>query len=150
MTTLDRSFTGYNPFRNRNPAFCEKLCFYRLRGLFFNVQWPARRTATRIANTRRKGVTEPVALSSTVLVGFPLPRTTSESGFVLLALRARCTTESTVRIRLVQGGQPEKSCSFREKMYPHFHIRRGILWIAGVRRREGASFATPRLKKLRT
>jgi len=46
---------------------------------------------------------EPVALSSTVPTGFPLPRTTSRPGFDLLALRAR---RSKNLLRRTPGLQP--------------------------------------------
>src|SRR5438034_768237 len=78
------------------------------------------------ADGSRQKRTEPVALSSTVLVGFPLPRTTSESGFVLLALRARCRSESTDRVEPVQGGWGPKTVLFARNnpsTFPHLPCR---------------------------
>ena len=79
--------------------------------------------------------TEPVALSSTFPVNLRLPPTALGSGFDLLALRARCKSESTGRDGSVQASATQICRILRPRNCPHFHDFSGglgrTLWITG-------------------
>ena len=68
---------------------------------------------------------EPVTLSSTSPVDFPLPRTALRRGFVLLALRARRKRQPSGQDRSVQGHPEAPSRSLRAFSLRPFRARTG-------------------------
>src|SRR5262245_48592816 len=77
-----------------------------------------------------KKFAEPVSLSSTASVDFPLPGTALGLGFDLLALCARRKTQSNVLAKRVKGSENDIPAICENFFFQHFHSRFCNLWTA--------------------
>src|SRR5438874_1762996 len=76
----------------------------------------------------QKKFTEPVALLSTSPVNLRLPPTALGSGFDLLALRARCKSQSRAPGPSWQGLEERNCRILRARNCPHFHGFSDRVW----------------------
>jgi hypothetical protein len=77
-----------------------------------------------------KKFAEPVSLSSTASVDFPLPGTALGLGFDLLALCARRKRQSNVLAKWVKGLENDVPAICGNFFFQHFHSRFCSLWTA--------------------
>ena len=102
--------------------------------------------------TGPKKFAEPVSLSSTASVDFPLPGTALGLGFDLLALRARRKRQSNDLVKRVKWSKDDVPAICGNFFFQHFHSRFCNLWTAlwiglaadpGGRKRDRNSAGSP-------